>query len=552
MSRPVPTALLDAWVVTAYLGALVVSALPRAVIESGWPALAAFTLVAVTRRLWKAGALTAAALAGLVAAGVAEGTWLRLGADWPHLLDLLVLAVVTQPLLHRSSLLGRLCGAGAVLAGAAVGATVSGPLREPAHALSVGAAPLVLTALLATPSPERRSSLQRAAGLAGALLGAAGTGLTALHHPWSRALPQALGMRDSFVTLALEAAPAVLLALVLSAAFQVFSLERARRWLGRGGPVSQALRGTLVAAPLPICSCGVVPLYHGLIGKGVPPVAALAFLIAAPEIGVDAMLLSVPLLGWPMAIVRLLAAGIIAVLVAVAVGRLIPRREVLVLSVPTAGPRLDRATLRRGLDGIAHTLDHTGPWIVLGLVGGAVLEPLLDPATLGQLPRWLAPPVAAALGIPAYVCASAATPLVAVLMHKGLSGGAALAFLLTGPATNATTFGVLSSLHGRRIALGFGAAVFASATVLGWGVDLLSLGGAGMALHARAHDSPGPLHLACAAVLALASVGSLYRQGPRGVLGQLLGQPAAAPSPAQRPLVLAPRARPRLVPRPGP
>ena len=58
--------------------------------------------------------------------------------------------------------------------------------------------------------------------------------------------------------------------------------------------------------------------------------------------------------------------------------------------------------------------------------------------------------LAAALGIPLYMCASSSTPVAAALLAKGLSPGAALVFLLTGPATNAATLSVLARVFGRR------------------------------------------------------------------------------------------------------
>jgi len=44
---------------------------------------------------------------------------------------------------------------------------------------------------------------------------------------------------------------------------------------------------------------------------------------------------------------------------------------------------------------------------------------------------------------PLYVCATASTPIAAALILKGLSPGAALVFLLAGPATNVATMTVI-------------------------------------------------------------------------------------------------------------
>src|SRR5690606_17885966 len=137
------------------------------------------------------------------------------------------------------------------------------------------------------------------------------------------------------------------------------------------------------------------------------------------------------------------------------------------------------------------------------------IEPLLDPAWLAALPGGADVALFALLGMPAYVCASGATPFVAVLIHKGVSPGAALAFLLTGPATNVTTFGVLARLHGRRIAALFGAMVAALAIGLGHATNALLPRGGGPPLDQLALEGPGALELASLAALAAVFLASL-------------------------------------------
>ena len=80
----------------------------------------------------------------------------------------------------------------------------------------------------------------------------------------------------------------------------------------------------LFGIPLPVCSCGVVPLYRSLAKKGVPAAAAAAFLVATPELGMDALLISVPFLGVKIALVRLAAAVAVALTVGFVAGRLVP------------------------------------------------------------------------------------------------------------------------------------------------------------------------------------------------------------------------------------
>ena len=65
--------------------------------------------------------------------------------------------------------------------------------------------------------------------------------------------------------------------------------------------------------PIPICSCGVVPIYRSLVGQGVPASAALSFMIATPELSIDALLITLPLLGGEFTVVRIFCAVILAI-----------------------------------------------------------------------------------------------------------------------------------------------------------------------------------------------------------------------------------------------
>ena len=173
--------------------------------------------------------------------------------------------------------------------------------------------------------------------------------------------------------------------------------------------------------------------------------------------------------------------------------------------------------------GLVDLVDHTLPWIVVGLLLAALAEPLLDHGYLATLSPVVQVPIAAVVGVPIYVCASGATPLAAVAVHKGLSAGAALTFLLAGPATNITTFGVLAALHGRGVALRFGVSLTVAAMAIGWGVDLF-----GIAVPEMPH--PGEVHshglagvgVTSALVLLVLASASLWRQGARGVVNQVL------------------------------
>ena len=331
---------------------------------------------------------------------------------------------------------------------------------------------------------------------------------------------------NSFLALALQSAPALLLGYFLAGLVAVFLPVSSVRWLGGGSLAGQALRGVAVGLPLPVCSCGVVPLYRALVERGVPATAALAFLVATPELGMDAVLLSLPLLGGPFTLVRIAAAAVLALAVAVIVGRTISSRTqensatAAAEAEGSAGGVLDK--LGGGIKaGLGTLVDHTGPWVLVGLAVAALVGPLVRDSWLVDCDSYLQVALFAVLGIPVYVCASGATPMVAVLLAGGVSPGAALAFLLTGPATNVVTFGVISDLHGRKTAVFFCVMMAILAVAIGFTVNLLFPGFAPLDPQAGHDHSSDQLPWACLWVLGGLFLFSLLRRGPREVVGSV-------------------------------
>lgn len=130
--------------------------------------------------------------------------------------------------------------------------------------------------------------------------------------------------------------------------------------------------------------------------------------------------------------------------------------------------------------------------------------------------------LAVLIGLPLYVCASGSTPLVAVLLLKGLSPGAALAFLLTGPATNVTTAGVLTQMHGKRVAAAFAAAMIGLAVAVGLTANAVLDGGALSASLPNHHESIGAGGWLALATLGAAYLASLLRLGVPGFLAKVV------------------------------
>ncbi|MDT8341679.1 MAG: permease [Longimicrobiales bacterium] len=334
----------------------------------------------------------------------------------------------------------------------------------------------------------------------------------------------AVGMLHRFLVLAAESAPALLLAYIFAGALQAFLPVASIRWMSRGGRLGSAMRGMAVGLPFPICSCGVVPLYRTLVQRGAPAAAAMAFLVATPELGLDAVLLSIPLLGPEMTVARVATAAVAALVVGWLVGGRLKAKAALPV-MGGDGPAEEvsvRDRLRLGARaGFGEVVDHTAPWIVVGLLIAAVASPLLEGGWLTRIPPVADVLLFALLGFPTYVCASSATPLVATLVATGLSPGAAIAFLITGPATNATTFGVVASLHGRRAAVAFAATLVGVAVGAGLVINFAFGSFSGPTLAALVEEPPGLLHQVSLVLLGALFLASVLRQGIRRFVGEL-------------------------------
>ncbi len=343
------------------------------------------------------------------------------------------------------------------------------------------------------------------------------------------------GFWDTFLSLTSQSAPALLAASVTIMLTKAFVPGSMMRFFHGRSSVDQALRGTVAGLPIPICSCGVVPVYRGLVEAGAPPPASLAFLVAAPEVGWAAILLSIGLLGVDLTVARVGSAALLAIVVGIVVGRFVqPKTEIKVEEQSPQQPLALR--LREGFQyGFKTIVDDTAPWILAGLLLAAAVEPALQTGWLAELPTGVDILLATLIGLPLYVCASGSTPLVAILLAKGLSPGAGIAFLLTGPATNLTTAGLLSSLHGKKVAVVFGLTMVLMAVAVGFGVNAVLGPKASPSAVSAIHHHPATSGIIFAGLLGIVYLASLLRQGVPGFIGKVIRPHAEQASPQESP-----------------
>lgn len=544
---------LRTFAVAAVATAVIVQLLPESVHEIGGGALLVFVaalalpglLAPLARRLRVRSELSAhevgteLAFFGFVAHQLAEGLALGTYAGdghAGHAHESLVLAVaahtlpltalfVAEALAHRSRRGAWLRTAviiGATLAGFGLADVVHERVQVELHTWgSAGIAGFLVHVIFhhdAMPSARRGLSVSALDVLAVAL----GVGLPLLAA--AQGGEHGAGVRaqigEAFVELLMETAPMLLLGLALGAVLQIVGSRIPSRYYTSGGRWTQALRGIAVGAPLPLCACGVLPIAESLRKRGAGPALVMAFLIATPELGPETLTLTVRLLGWPFAIVRLLAAVGLALFVAVVFARLVDRGQRSAPSVDpgetlVSGAAAHGRTLSRVYGYFDELVLHTAPWTFVGLLAAAFVQAVLGEGSLSSLAdAGLDVPVVAAVAMPSYVCAASATPLAAVLLLKGVSPGAVLVGLLLGPATNLATIGVLKRGYGARaVLLGVGFTLVLS-MALGYAVNLAGLTAT---VPAQLHEEHGHgvFTVGAVVILALVLLAQLWRWGLR-------------------------------------
>lgn len=273
--------------------------------------------------------------------------------------------------------------------------------------------------------------------------------------------------------LLLDAGIYIIFGITIAGLLKTFlSTEYVAKHLGTGRflPV---LKAALFGVPIPLCSCGVLPAAASLKKQGASNGATIAFLVSTPESGVDSISVTYALLDPIMTIARPVAAFISAMAAGITESLFNPVSKPVTPAVEPC--RIDGCCSGENCSPQEHAAHHgittrimggvkyafidlwgdLAVWFAFGILLSAIITVLVPQELIskylgGGLGSML---IMLAAGIPIYICASASTPIAASLILKGVSPGAALVFLLVGPATNMASLSVLTGLLGKRATL---------------------------------------------------------------------------------------------------
>lgn len=341
-----------------------------------------------------------------------------------------------------------------------------------------------------------------------------------------------MDLLNNFWHLFLLSAPWLMLGLFIAGLLNVYlPANFLNRHLGKEG-LWTTVKAAFIGAPMPLCSCGVIPAAIGLRRAGASKSATTAFLVSTPETGVDSVSVSYVLLGPFMAVIRPIAAVCSAIVAGVLVGKDSELHQVQSSesdekdlestsccsskqpepvttasccsskeSEPTQEPQHSCATekaapsqksccsteqstkavesrfskLKRAVSFSCNKLlEDTMIWLMIGLFFAALVQTYVPESYLSQWGNGiLAMLVVILISIPMYICATASTPIAAGLLLSGVSPGAVLVFMLAGPATNIATLGVVGKELGKRAVFAYLIGVIGTALAFGFLTDYL-------------------------------------------------------------------------------
>lgn len=272
--------------------------------------------------------------------------------------------------------------------------------------------------------------------------------------------------------------------------------EQVQGLLGKPG-LGAVFKACLIGVPMPLCSCSVIPAAASLHKSGASRGATAAFLSSTPQTGVDSILATYSLMGGLFATVRVVVAFVSGIVTGFLIElfckkkaesqppktppptinfspnlspnpnlnsdpqstlskitSMIKTPQISALKPQVSNPQPSRLStaLRYGFVNLPADLAVA---LLIGLVLAGLITTLLPPDLIsGHFSTGsLAFLLATVISLPLYICATASIPMAYALMAAGLSPGAALIFLITGPATNTATVISLWKMLGHKATL---------------------------------------------------------------------------------------------------
>ncbi len=292
---------------------------------------------------------------------------------------------------------------------------------------------------------------------------------------------------NQFIHLINEMSPYLLLGFFIAGVMHAFIPGRYYSKYLSKPDFRSVVNAAILGIPLPLCSCGVIPTAMSLRKEGASKGAVTSFLIATPQTGVDSILATYSIMGWPFAIVRPIAALLTSLLGGSMVNHFEAddREQITCAHAENHEPLETSKTFWDRVMGalkyaFVEMMGDIGKWLVIGLVVAGAITMLVPDSFFAvfQGNTWASMLLVLCLAVPMYLCATGSIPIAVALMLKGLTPGASLVLLMAGPACNMASILVVRKVLGNKTLGLYLGSIVAGAVGFGFLIDALHFGGA--------------------------------------------------------------------------
>ena len=281
-----------------------------------------------------------------------------------------------------------------------------------------------------------------------------------------------------FIEIVNEMSPYLMLGFFFAGLLHVFFPKQKINKLMGGNNTKAAINASLLGIPLPLCSCGVIPTGISFYKHGASKGSAISFMTSTPQTGIDSILVTYSLLGLPFALIRPVVALFTGIFSGIFTnfinrGKIIDTKQVIEPDKKKK-TKLPEKIKEMFSYAFGEFLQDISNWLILGLILAAIISVFVPDDFFSSYygNDFLGKIIILIAAVPLYVCATASVPIAAVLLLKGLSPGAALVFLMAGPATNAATITLIAKTLGKRSLLAYLLTIIGGALLFGTIIDL--------------------------------------------------------------------------------
>lgn len=298
---------------------------------------------------------------------------------------------------------------------------------------------------------------------------------------------------NQFIDLVTEMSPYLLLGFLLAGLMHAFIPGTIySKYLAKPNMRSVVL-AALFGIPLPLCSCGVLPTAMSLRREGASKGAAVSFLIATPQTGVDSIIATFSLMGLPFAVIRPIA----ALATAIFGGKMVnviegdggagkfdstneqAHDDLCGDSCCGGHDKVPTSFAGKVIEALRYAyidmMESVGKWLVVGLIVAGLIT-IFVPDSYFEIFKdnsFTSMLLVLCISIPMYLCATGSIPIAVALMMKGLTPGAALVLLMAGPACSVASVLVVSKVLGRRTLIAYLGSIISGAVGFGLVTDYL-------------------------------------------------------------------------------